>query len=98
MNPHNISKRYEINGNFFSHKLNGISVFVLPDSPEGQVIQMQFRRQSGFGIKMSELDWYHLRNPTKLEQDLARRKFNEEKKIEDKYKQYVKTRGFKWDD
>lgn len=91
MNPHNISQRYEINGNFFSHKLNGISVFVLPDSPEGQVIQMQFRRQR---------NQYHMKNtrPSQLDLDLTKRKLTEEKEIEDKYKTYVKRRGFKWDD
>jgi len=37
--PTNISKRYDFgNGQFVSHTLNGIYVYILPDSIEGRLI------------------------------------------------------------
>lgn len=37
--PTNISKRYDFgNGQFISHILNGIYVYILPDSIEGRLI------------------------------------------------------------
>lgn len=97
LNPYHVNiKRYSINGQYFSHKLNGITIWIHPDSPEGKLIQHLYKTQYSRN-KMTEVDWYHERNPSKLEISLRRIQKEEEKRIEKEFKEWDKTKGFEWD-
>lgn len=92
--PSNINERYRFLswgfGQFIAHKLNGIYVFVLPNSLEGKLIELIYQRQS-----MNKEGT--IQDPEK--EELWWRQYNKITKLINYYsKRLKKLQKWKWDE
>ncbi len=90
-NPYSINKSYQIAGMFFSHTLNGIRVFVKPNSPEGEMIGYTIREQykSTKNERVYQTDKFH--------NLIEKQREKEKQRILNRFKKWNKERVFEWD-